>query len=171
MHCHVATTPSSNSFDVPPTRALPTPASAWRQPHSPHASWTNWRPRVLLGCEDARTNACTKRLITAEAGLHLYRYFHQHLAPQLYGFPLIPERFPYAEDTESTITPYILAVILLVSAQRLPEYHDLVPILERELIDAYRITPHLDPEISQKEEEEERERLLQTDDFPPLNIE
>lgn len=83
----------------------------------------------------------------------------------------MPGRYPYARDTERTITPYILAATLFVSAQRLPEYHHLVPILAQELPIASPMVPHVEPDKREREEREERERLLLTDNFPSLNVE
>lgn len=59
--------------------------------------------------------------------------FHSKLSPWLFGYRLEFCKFPYIPQGPSTITPFILSVMCLVAAERVPKSHEHRPVLAREV--------------------------------------
>ncbi len=94
-----------------------------------------------LGEEDGRSSIIRKQLVSArDARILVDQYvlpttmyslcadrcsFHSHLSPFLFGYQLQFGRFPYLPDGPKTMTPFILAVLCLVSSERLLQFSDM----------------------------------------------
>ncbi|ORY85984.1 hypothetical protein BCR35DRAFT_302615 [Leucosporidium creatinivorum] len=79
-----------------------------------------------VGSSDPRTDVVKTGLVSPGDAEVLLDFFHAHLAPHFLGFPLQLRSWPYLPAGKSTITPLILGSICLVSAERIPAYHETV---------------------------------------------
>ncbi|TXT08708.1 hypothetical protein VHUM_02836 [Vanrija humicola] len=86
-----------------------------------------------LGSADPRPNIVKRGLIQNGDALSLVNYFHSRLSPWLFGYRLQFTKFPYIPQGPSVITPFILSVMCLVAAERVPNMHEHRPTLAREV--------------------------------------
>ncbi len=85
----------------------------------------------------------------------------------MYGFTIRTYEYPFLAAGKSTITPYILSVLTLVAAERLPAFHPLVPALAEETSEANPVVlaAATDPEVA------EAYVTGEADDEPFFNVE
>ena len=67
--------------------------------------------------------------------------FHEHLSPSLFGYHLEFGHFPYLPDGPRTMTPFILAVLSLVSSERLSPFVNLHGPLRNEVTSLLLTSP------------------------------
>ncbi len=93
--------------------------------------------------------------------------FVETLAPVMYGFTIRTYEYPFLPAGKATITPYILTVMALVAAERLPAFHPLVPVLAQETSDTnpVELIAATDPESA------ECYRNGETGEEPIFNVE
>ncbi|GAA5961592.1 hypothetical protein JCM21900_006645 [Sporobolomyces salmonicolor] len=82
-----------------------------------------------VGSQDPRMDVVKAGLVSAPQAEHLVDFFHAHLAPHLFGFPLQLGSWPYLPTGRGTITPLILGSICLVASEREPSHHPLLATL------------------------------------------
>jgi hypothetical protein len=85
----------------------------------------------------------------------------------MYGFTIRTYEYPFLATGKSTVTPYILSVMALVAAERLPAFHPLVPALEMEssVLNPVDLAAATDPEVA------ETYVTGETEDEPFFNVE
>jgi hypothetical protein len=85
----------------------------------------------------------------------------------MYGFTIRTYEYPFLAAGKSTITPYILSVMSLVAAERLPAFHPLVPALAAETSAAnlVELATATDPDVA------EAYVTGETEDEPFFNVE
>jgi hypothetical protein len=85
----------------------------------------------------------------------------------MYGFTIRTYEYPFLATGKSTVTPYILSVMALVAAERLPAFHPLVPALQMEssVLNPVDLAAATDPEVA------ETYVTGETEDEPFFNVE
>lgn len=63
----------------------------------------------------------------------VFSSFHELLSPLLFGYHLQFRHFPYLPDGPRTMTPFILAVLCVVSSERLIQFSELHTTLGKEV--------------------------------------